>query len=295
MTRERRRPARPGRLRRWFRNAGIVCMTFTAVGAAALVPATAAHAANGVGWYWMWRYDNSTTFYFSGGLPQISLVASGSDNNGVRQVSGTITDDNPYDGRCALINISTRQGLLAQRLACNGTSMSFSTGSFSDDLIVALYRVFFQNGWMQVDQSYRAEIPDTYHDAELRTADTGLNWYYFGSDIASFNLRRPGVSFSGELHHVADATRRSVTATVWALRGDCVKGWVTAADWTSISGQTCWRSLTDPWLGNSPAMSHDGLLGSLSYSACVQDGLPTPDFGYLSRCLYGTIPMPNTT
>jgi hypothetical protein len=267
----------------------------TTVVAAASAPAAAGPAEDGAGWYWSWAYSSPTTFAFDGGLKDMRVLAFGTDNVGVRQVSGTLFDTNAYDGRCAMVELSTSQGLLIQRLACNGSSMSFSTGSFTDTLTVALYRVYFQAGTMHVDQRYRAEIPDSYYDSGVRTTDTGGYWFYLDSDNVGFNLRRPGVSFYGELHHAADDTRRAITGTVARTGGNnCVAGSVVAADRTSLRGQTCWNRSPGPSDGYSPTVSHDGLVGSLHYNACAQDDLFTPDFGFLWKCLDGTIPMPYT-
>jgi hypothetical protein len=250
-----------------------------AVVTAALLPGAPAWALpTGTGWSGSWDYYTTTSFRYAGTLPGVRLTGYTTDSAGTGTTVGTI-EDIADDGRCARVQIyAYGVGYIADRTTCgSGTYRTYSTGSFSQGLLVVLTRTVASTGAQ--DKGFHIYIPGSAADAQLRTVGTGATWSYYTSTSFQYKVTRPGVRLTGYGSHQA-ADRRSALNVVerTATLAGCASGSVSGGG-VSTSGSTCAA-------GGSATFSRFDLRYGLEASACFQ-----PVFG-TRRCLPVNIPEP---
>jgi hypothetical protein len=262
------------------------------MGAAMLVPASAAQAGDGTLWSFGWSYTSSTTFTFSGSLLGVAVSGSGTDNDGDRVVDGEVVDTDPGDGRCAAAMVLAFFPPVVLRTACDGERQPFRiTGGGS---------VAFVLGWAPAasgpfNWSFVAEIPTSVYDRDLRAAGNGLTWVYFSSNFAFFVATHSRVRFSGIVLDDPDGVHRFVNATVESTAGlgglRCVWGMVSGPANKHAVGDVCAPGVDEPM--SPPHFEVGGFSGPLTIRACYRTSLFIPDFGFTDvHCVNGSIPMP---
>lgn len=245
---------------------------------AALLPASPALALpSGSGWSASWSYYHPAAYQYAGTLPGVELVGYATDNSGVSSTVGTITDT-ANDSRCARVLLyANGVGYIADRTTCgNGSSLSYTTGSYQQGLLVIVYRMV--QGTNTHDKGFHLYIPPSLNDAGLRTVGTGASWSYYTSTAFQYSITRPGVRLIGYGSHQSFDQRSSLnTVEKTATTVGCATGRVTGG--TVTSGGTCAN-------GGSTSFSRFDHTYNLEASACYQ---PVPG---TQRCLALNIPEP---
>ncbi len=284
------------RIRSSWRLRGMVlswCMA-VAVGAVVVGPATPAHAvADGTGWSWDWRYTSPNDFVFTGTLRGVHLTGFGTDDDGIRQIWGTITDTTPGNGLCAVIKIFGPDGreIYSRNTLCAG----------SDDFVTRPFRgarsnqVVFQLNDSRHDdtgirQIFRDRIQSSIFengkdDTEFRSPNTGAFWHYLESNRVQFGVSRTGVRLVGEATH--DGVFEQIRTASATLEHHNHPGLgVTGQMWGDQGGDTG-RVKTR---GNPQQLvfGRSGLNGNLYHEACR---LVHPWLS-VGPCIRGKVPLP---
>lgn len=228
---------RPTRFRSTSRSLAPVGATLVAAVTGALLTASPAQAADGAGMSASWNYYQSDAFQVAATLPGVKLTGFGSDQNGSRNLYGSI-EDTANDGRCSRVVIRANGSDLVDETTCgNGTYKTFSTGSgiFDNGFLVLVYRTI--SGTTNADKSLFVAIPSSATDAGVRTTGTGASWSYYTATDYTYSLVRPGVRLTG---YGSDGSSRSTINTVekTATGSGCASATVKAGD-VSTSGSTC--------------------------------------------------------
>jgi hypothetical protein len=242
----------------------VAAMTFAS--AAALIPATAAHAASGLGWSASWSYylDNNHTFNVT--LPGVQVVGFGGDS-GERRVVGASLVDTAVDGRCARVGIFDEAfNNVAARMVCDG--QPYVTFSFS---VFGAYQVGLrqENPTTGEVKGIFLDVPTSAADPELRRAGTGASWSFYTDRDYQFELRRPGA------HLVGFGSRSVAVASVehTGAAGTCVEGRVADLDTGAMdSGRTC-----NPGGFDTLAVSSTGR--GIHTDVCVEPAFRCVDIG----------------
>lgn len=213
----------------------LAAIAVTAVSvAAALVPATAVHAASGTGWSASWSYYLDDNYRFDATLPGVQVVGFASDSGGHRFAGASLVDT-AADGRCAVVAVfDDAFSLLAQQTVCDGQPyVTFSFSVFGGHQ-VALQRRDPATG--DVDKALFLNVPGSVHDPELRRAGTGASWSYYTDRDYQVSLQRPGVRLTGFGNR--SVSLGSVEHTGGA--GTCVQGRITDLfDGEADTASTC--------------------------------------------------------
>ncbi|MER7417206.1 hypothetical protein ABT346_10525 [Micromonospora peucetia] len=263
---------------RWRPTRMTLVAALVAALAAALLPASPAFALpSGSGWSGSWSYYHPTAYQYAGTLPGVRLTGYATDNAGTSSTVGTI-EDTANDARCARVMLyAYGVGYVADRTTCgSGSYLTYSTGSFSQGLLVIVYRMI--TGTSTHDKGFAMFVPGSSADPELRTVGTGASWSYYTSTAFQYTVTRPGVRLTGYgAHQYTD--QRSSLNTVEKTAGTvgCATAKVTGG--VSTSGGTCVN-------GGSTSFSRADLTNILEASACYQ---PVPG---TRRCLAVGIPEP---
>ncbi|GAA4214238.1 hypothetical protein [Microbispora amethystogenes] len=229
--------SRPTRFRSTSRSLAPVGATLVAAVTGALLTASPAQAADGAGMSASWNYYQSDAFQVAATLPGVKLTSFGSDQNGSRNLYGSI-EHTANDGRCSRVVIRANGSDLVDETTCgNGTYKTFNTGSgiFDNGLLVLVYRTI--PGTTNADKSLFVAVPSSVSDAGLRTTGTGASWSYYTATDYTYSLVRPGVRLTG---YGSDGSSRSTINTVekTATGSGCASATVKAGD-VSTSGSTC--------------------------------------------------------
>ncbi|WP_158554077.1 hypothetical protein [Micromonospora deserti] len=267
------------RIHRRRRSAGVLLVAAAVSGlVAALLPASPALALpSGSGWSASWSYYHPTAYQYAGTLPGVRLTGYATDSSGTSGTVGTI-EDTADDARCARVMLyAYGVGYIADRTTCgNGTSLSYTTASYSQGLLVIVYRMM--PGTSTHDKGFYLHIPGSATDPQLRTVGTGASWSYYTSTAFQYTVTRPGVRLTGYGSHQAGDRRSSLnTVQKTAAAVGCATAKVTGG--TATSGGTCVT-------GGSASFSRFDLTNNLEASACYQ---PIPGS---QRCLALNIPEP---
>ncbi|RIV38036.1 hypothetical protein D2L64_13925 [Micromonospora radicis] len=246
--------------------------------AAALLPAAPASALpSGTGWSASWNYYHPAAYQYSGTLPGVRLTGYATDEAGTSATLGTI-EDTAADGRCARVLLyANGVGYIADRTTCgNGTSLSYTTTSYSQGLLVIVYRMI--DGTNTHDKGFHLFIPGSATDAGLRTVGTGASWSYYTSTAFQYAITRSGVSQIGYGAHQSGDLRSSLnTVQKTAATVGCATGKVTGG--TTVTGSTCVN-------GGTASFHRPDHSNNLEATACYQ---PVPG---TQRCLALNIPEP---
>ncbi|MFG2100785.1 hypothetical protein ACGFJ5_09285 [Micromonospora echinaurantiaca] len=244
----------------------------------ALLPASPALALpSGSGWSASWSYYQPTAYRYAGTLPGVRLTGYATDDSGTSSTAGTI-EDTADDARCARVMLyAYGVGYVADRTTCgNGSYLTYSTGSFSQGLLVIVYRMV--PGTTTQDKGFYLYIPGSATDPELRTVGTGASWSYYTSTSFQYAVTRPGVRLTGYGAHQSGDLRSALnTVQKTATSVGCATGSVTGG--VTTSGGTCAN-------GGSTSFGRFDLSNNFEASACYQ---PVPG---TRRCLPLNIPEP---
>ncbi|KAA9374818.1 hypothetical protein F5972_29895 [Microbispora cellulosiformans] len=268
--------SRPTRFRSTSRSLAPVGATLVAVVTGALLTASPAQAADGAGMSASWNYYQSDAFQVAATLPGVKLTGFGSDQNGSRNLYGSI-EDTANDGRCSRVVIRANGSDLIDETTCgNGTYKTFSTGSgiFDNGFLVLVYRTI--SGTTNADKSLFVGIPSSANDAGVRTTGTGASWSYYTATDYTYSLVRPGVRLTG---YGSDDGGRSTLNTLekTATGSGCASASVKVGDVTT-SGSTC--------TSTAAYFSRWNLDGGLTAKACYK---PT---SAAEACLSTYLPKP---
>jgi hypothetical protein len=227
-------------------------------GAATVLPATAASAADGTGWSGSWRYSAANSIEITADLPGVHLAAAGTDINGIRNL-GVQVKDTAADGRCARVFLSASdRGTVADRIVCDGQPIgSVATGNFSGDLTVLLIRGG-ANG--SVEKFINMFVPTSANDAGLRVRGTGLTWSYYTAESFQFNLHRTGATVVGFGRDQSNGTRLTGATVTSESGAQCASG--ALGDGTGGSSAAACN-------GQSATFSRANLSGTMPLQACA--------------------------
>ncbi|MFY1694617.1 MULTISPECIES: hypothetical protein [unclassified Solwaraspora] len=246
--------------------------------AAALLPAAPALALpSGTGWSASWSYYHPNAYQYAGTLPGVSLTGYATDYSGTSNTVGTI-QDTANDGRCARVMLyANGVGYPVDQTICgSGLSLNYSTGNYSQGLLVIVYRMV--QGTSTHDKGFYLHIPGSASDSQLRTVGTGASWSYYTSTAFQYTVTRPGVTQVGYGSHQSFDQRSSLnTVQKTATSAGCATGRVTGG--TTTSGGTCTN-------GGTASFSRFDHTYNLEASACYQPTSGT------QRCLALVIPEP---
>jgi hypothetical protein len=225
-------------------------------GAAALVPAAAANAADGTGWSGYWYYTAANSIEVGSDLPGVHFVADGYDIGGRHDLGGQV-EDTAGDGACARVELLTSdRGFVADRTVCDGQpAAGFDTGEYTGDLTVYTFRVT-----PDTTQLHIMFMPTSANDPGMRETDTGYDWSYYTSDSFQFHVHRSGVSITGFGRDHGDGNRTGVATVEDVSPADCVSGQLGDGD-VSASGSAC-------GVGNSSSFSRGDFSSYLPVTAC---------------------------
>ncbi|MFG3423123.1 hypothetical protein ACIBTZ_16505 [Micromonospora sp. NPDC049460] len=263
---------------RWRSTGAMLVAALATALVAALLPASPAFALpSGSGWSASWSYYHPSAYQYAGTLPGVRLTGYATDNSGTSTTVGTI-EDTAADSRCARVMLyANGVGYIADRTTCgNGSYLTYSTGSYSQGLLVIVYRMI--PGTTTHDKGFAMFVPGSSADPELRTVGTGASWSYYTSTAFQYTVTRPGVRLTGYgAHQYAD--QRSSLNTVEKTAGTvgCATAKVTGG--VTTSGGTCVN-------GGSTSFHRSDLTNNLEASACYQ---PIPG---TQRCVAISIPEP---
>ena len=163
----------------------------TVASAAALVPATAAHAVSGLGWSASWSYYLDDTYFFNLTLPGAQVVGHVIDNNGSR-FAGVSVVDTAIDGGCAIVSTSSSTGSHPAEVVCDGQPDKTFSFTFSGAQHIALFARHPTS-----ERLVTAFVPSSVNDPELRSTGTGASWSYYTDRDYQFSVQRPGVRLTG--------------------------------------------------------------------------------------------------
>jgi hypothetical protein len=163
----------------------------TVASAAALVPATAAHAASGLGWSASWNYYLDDTYFFNMTLPGAQLVGHVLDDNGTR-IAGVSVADTAVDGVCVVAATGGEIGGHRDQMVCDGQPhVTFSLQFLGAHLLSLL--VPSPVG----ERLITMVIPSSANDPEMRQVGTGASWSYYTDRDYQFSVQRQGVRLTG--------------------------------------------------------------------------------------------------
>ncbi|MBB5867419.1 hypothetical protein F4553_000798 [Allocatelliglobosispora scoriae] len=239
---------------------------------------------SGVGYSASWDYYTSTSYRYTATLPGIRLTGYGTDSNGTRTTLGTISDI-AADSRCGRVVLYGGSTLLADKTVCgNGTSVSYSTASFSGVLSIVFHRIV--SGTTTVDHSYTFAVPSSVNDPQLRTVGTGASWTYTDDHSFEFALHRPTVSLTGNGAHQPWQNQRSVLADLEPGAFRCATGRVQSTNLT-VTGGDCNGDITfiDDWFFSGWVLLEACDTGSMFTN--VENPVPA-----LPRCVSIQVPTP---
>ncbi|MEV4478287.1 hypothetical protein [Micromonospora coxensis] len=263
---------------RWRSTGALLAAAMVTALVTVLLPASPALALpSGTGWSGSWSYYHPTAYQYAGTVPGVRLTGYATDNAGTSTTVGTI-EDTADDGRCARVLLyAYGVGYVADRTTCvNGSYLTYSTGSYSQGLLVIVYRTV--PGTNTQDKGFAMYIPGSAGDPELRTVGTGGSWSYYTSTAFQYTVTRPGVRLTGYGAHNGTDERSSLnTVQKTATTVGCATASVTGG--VTTSGGTCVN-------GGSTSFHRFDLTNNLEASACYQ---PVPG---ARRCLAISIPEP---
>jgi hypothetical protein len=177
----------------WTNRAGALSVALLVSCAAAVLPAGAAHAADGTNWSGSWSYSSSVQLNLNADLPGVRIGASGVDSGGTRNLGVQVTDT-ANDGRCARGLMLADNRVLADLTVCDGQGFKQTgTGNFTGPLTIALYRLAGGG----IDKTINMQVPSSAADPALRARDTGLSWHYISATKFQFTVHRTGATLSG--------------------------------------------------------------------------------------------------
>lgn len=265
--------------RRWRRAGATLAATLVATLLVTLLPASPALAAlpSGTGWSGSWSYYHPNGYQYAGTLPGVQLTGYASDYSGTSNTVGTI-QDTANDARCARALIyAYGVGYIADKTTCgNGTSLSYNTVSYSQGLLVIVYRMI--QGTSNHDKGFHIFIPGSATDPGLRTVGTGGSWSYYTSTSFQYEVTRPGARLLGFGSHQALDQRSALnTLQKTAATVGCASGSVTGG--VASTGSTCVN-------GGQVNFHRFDFSNNLEASACYQPS------GGTKRCLPLNIPEP---
>jgi hypothetical protein len=270
--------------------------TAVAVSAVVVVPAAPANAVvDGTGWSWQWRYTSPNDFTFTGTLAGVHITGFGTDDDGIRQVWGTMTDTTPRNGACAVLKIFGPDGrqIFSRNKLCLGSD-EFVTRPFrsvNSNQVVFELNDFKPDGdggigWVFRDRIQSSITVDGKDDTEFRNPSTAAFWQYVASDRVQFGISRPGVRLMGEATHEGiNEQSRTASATLEHFNHPGLG--VTGQMWGDYRGDTG-RVVTrgDP---KRLVFGRSGLNGNLYHEACrwLNNGQII-----LGVCIKGKVPLP---